>query len=1465
MKLSKFTVILAILLISIMAIGAVSAESVDDSTGFAIDEDVGEVQESVEPTEVAEDVSTADDAAVATVDDDGSAVLGDDPKEYDLDDDTYSTYFKEDGTPTEVINESSDYTLNVGTLNNKDIKITYGNNIHIKGKEGAGFINNGTIALGNGLGEASMIQITGLTFTNTNKDAIYVNENSTMVAIADNVFNLNYDANYMDSPMAIAVFGQVYGTHIQNNNIKMVSAASYSYGIDISNYLPAPTWNQGASNAEEIFVRDNVINITSTASSGMVEAMYIDSVVNSEFVNNTIYTYSGEGVANYGMALADSWGYTVMSNLFNDSYIGGYSPYNVLIDDNKINIESGDMAYAITAISWFNTDEWYDEIIKNIVISHNDVNINSEKGAVGIGAQSSDVKITDNKVSINADYNAQVTANPDPVFGDDSNAITILNYNQLLGYYYNTTVTDNIITTNVPAIFIDKTKGNSYYSPEPIVIEDNTVTYTGAVEYTIDDDHYFLFFNADGTPTDLLNPAGNYTLFIDTLNGKDIKIPTGNSIYIANVEGAGIINNGSITIGNDVDEMSKIFINGLTFNNFDKNGITVLQNVKDSSIAQNTFNLTFDDSIYWPAPSPAAITVLGYVDDIRILGNKIDLTSDSTYSYGITLAAYGNSGYGPKNAEHLFITGNILNVVYNVNSGMGEGIYLDTIANSEISNNKITVETKKAGASNYGIQVADSSSYDTTHKLVSPYNVTIGDNDVTLNSADMAYGITVISTTPSENSKDMEITNNNINVVSETGAIGIGAVSSDVYIKDNTVTLTADPTKEVKVYVDAYFGNISYGIFINNKNDFGTFNNTTVIGNTINTNIEAIKVAEEEDEGVKPLVIEDNDAHTSYLIDEDNYATYFNTDGTIKADAPFKDGDVLLLGDLTGKKFVINSTLTINGVPGKKLVDSTIKLVKGADGSVIDGVTIEYTGLKSGAITLSEVSDVKITNNIITVPSTTQTVYGIAIDSGDNGCHDILIANNVIDITGSRYVYGIDIWEEHSLSTKHSDISIVSNNITLVGTGTRMAQGIYASEIDNAIIYGNSIKVTSGGAAYGVGTDYLTNSDISNNNIEISSSGQMAYGITATTSGSDITISNNDVKATGIGAVGVGINNQTGAEIADNTIDIEGGDYTTITSSDSLGTANAGILVGVGNTDVEISGNDVTEKSAVRLDTAIEASDVTVTAAPSGNGNLEITLKTVSGMLLANQTVKVVFDNKVTELTTDDNGVARLPFALNKAGTYNVDIFYLGDDNYRGADATAKVTINKIATKLTSAAKTYLATAKTKSLTATLKDANGKALANKKVTFTVNGKTVTATTNAKGVATAKLALTAAKTYTVTIKFAGDGVYAASTVSAKVKLNKEKTKVTAPKKTFKKSKKVKKVVITLKNSKGKAIAKKKVTLTVNKKKYTAKTNKKGKATFKVKNLKKKGTFKYKVKFAGDTQYKASKKTGKIKVK
>ena len=60
-------------------------------------------------------------------------------------------------------------------------------------------------------------------------------------------------------------------------------------------------------------------------------------------------------------------------------------------------------------------------------------------------------------------------------------------------------------------------------------------------------------------------------------------------------------------------------------------------------------------------------------------------------------------------------------------------------------------------------------------------------------------------------------------------------------------------------------------------------------------------------------------------------------------------------------------------------------------------------------------------------------------------------------------------------------------------------------------------------------------------------------------------------------------------------------------------------------------------------------------------------------------------------------------------------------------------------------------------------------IANKKVTFTVNGKTYSAKTNDKGVASVNVTITKAGTYTVTAKYAGDITYAAINKTATLKI------------------------------------------------------------------------------------------------
>ena len=264
------------------------------------------------------------------------------------------------------------------------------------------------------------------------------------------------------------------------------------------------------------------------------------------------------------------------------------------------------------------------------------------------------------------------------------------------------------------------------------------------------------------------------------------------------------------------------------------------------------------------------------------------------------------------------------------------------------------------------------------------------------------------------------------------------------------------------------------------------------------------------------------------------------------------------------------------------------------------------------------------------------------------------------------------------------------------------------------------------------------------------------------------------------------------------------------------------------------------------------------------NKIVSVTLKDINGNVIPNQSIVITVDDKNYTGVTDASGVAKIKVTISKVGAFDVVAYFSGEGDYIASTGKGKITLTKDSTSLTSSGKTYAVTVTSKSITLTLRDGSGKVIANRKVTATVNGKTYTATTNSKGVATFKLTLKTVKTFTVSLKFAGDSYYTASTKSIKVKVTKTKTKLTVPKKTFKRAAKVKKITATLKDQTGKVIKSKKVTFTVNGKKYTAKTNKKGVATVKVK-LSKKKTYKVTVKFAGDKTYYAVKKTGKVVIK
>ena len=179
--------------------------------------------------------------------------------------------------------------------------------------------------------------------------------------------------------------------------------------------------------------------------------------------------------------------------------------------------------------------------------------------------------------------------------------------------------------------------------------------------------------------------------------------------------------------------------------------------------------------------------------------------------------------------------------------------------------------------------------------------------------------------------------------------------------------------------------------------------------------------------------------------------------------------------------------------------------------------------------------------------------------------------------------------------------------------------------------------------------------------------------------------------------------------------------------------------------------------TAVKTTPTITASAMTATAKIAKY--YTITLKDSTGKALVGESVTFYFNGKTTTVKTDENGKAKLSINVATKGNYQIAVSYLGNDKNNAVTTAKNIKVNVQATKATFK-KATLKVKKVKSVKFTLKDSKGKAIKGKKITIKVNGKTFSAKTNAKGVATIKVKVTKKGKFLATAKFAGDNTYKA---------------------------------------------------------------------------------------------------------
>ena len=463
--------------------------------------------------------------------------------------------------------------------------------------------------------------------------------------------------------------------------------------------------------------------------------------------------------------------------------------------------------------------------------------------------------------------------------------------------------------------------------------------------------------------------------------------------------------------------------------------------------------------------------------------------------------------------------------------------------------------------------------------------------------------------------------------------------------------------------------------------------------------------------------------------------------------------------------YVLNDGSIYNSLPKLNL-----KLENKADNTIpsnltlIDNIIFNYTfnqAFNDTVSILDECSNVILTKNI---------VCGYVYPN--NTGNDTKDLQDAINSAKDGFIILID--RDYSIGTINID-----KNLTITGNGI----GSIQSENDN-VLFNIASKSENPDLDYVIISNlcfYLKNGDIIVQAYGIDSENQDYLNI------SSITITNNNINKTDEGVIGESITVleilanrpnplSSDIELTNNTIDegIKTISFTINNESSSDVIINKTNITDNQNNDTNSSNSsdDNSTKPVVsKLSTKITVSNMATTTVYSKDGKigkyLKIKLTDSLGNALSNKKIKIGFNSKLYTLKTDKNGYAKLQINIAKKGTYTASICFIGDDKYNGSIVVRKISVKAQKAKLTVSKKTYKLKSKKKYLIASFKTAKGKAIAGKKLSFRINGKTYTAKTNSKGIAKVKVKLSKKKTYSFTVKFAGDNTFAKLSKKSKV--------------------------------------------------------------------------------------------------
>ena len=574
------------------------------------------------------------------------------------------------------------------------------------------------------------------------------------------------------------------------------------------------------------------------------------------------------------------------------------------------------------------------------------------------------------------------------------------------------------------------------------------------------------------------------------------------------------------------------------------------------------------------------------------------------------------------------------------------------------------------------------------------------------------------------------------------------------------------------------------------------------VNSTFNANIDVNDVPVDS-------VIIDNPIYTNnakeYTITNDNYGNYFdNETGDALEEAPFNNGDILKIDNVSDKYFVINKNLTIMPAGDNiTLKNVGFNFVPGSEGSVVDGITIENNAQKwvnNNQIQLIPIliqysKNVTVVNSYI--HSSANHAFALANSSYCNIKNNTL--STITSVSGSwggKTTFLISLSRYNNI-TDNKMYSTSANVIQfLFGfPGVKVGKGI--SEFN--LIKNNYLNGTTGmnfAMCYGIrimgnnaagkptGQNTFAGNVISNAFIGIQAQGDVKEVIAINNTfinvktGIDVYSNVADggivVKGNSINASNIGILLKKGyAIIENNTINADsyGIQFTSADSKNSIVDNNVIIsgkdyAISVAGTNTSITDNYIISKdyygngavTSKNNDTLIENNtpagasiDADIFAIINKNATIKIDVLPFD----ANGNVTIKFNGKSETISFNASQTIVYDLGVLGIGDYEVTVIYNGNAKYNATNITKTFSIGKISDYNVTLNTTDVVAGENSTLVIILpEDATGV------VNVTV-GKDSYKANVTDGVASVKINSLIAGDYKVNVTYSGDKTYEVS--------------------------------------------------------------------------------------------------------